>query len=222
MLRHALTSTFDAGSPLPVNGYRRTVPDHDAAEHAARAMLTAMGLNVTDGPLKNTPKRLVSLYEELLVPHEFEATVFSNSDDYSELVLARDIPFRSLCEHHLLPFYGVAHVGYVPGEYLLGLSKLARVVEACSRGFQIQERMTTQIGSWLHEHLAPRGVGVLVEGIHTCMTARGIRSVGVSTTTMAFYGSLREHAEDRREFLTLVATRVPHDGPPRAMDGESC
>jgi GTP cyclohydrolase I len=136
-------------------------------------------------------------------------TVFPNSDDYSELVLARSIPFRSLCEHHLLPFYGVAHVGYVPGERILGLSKLARVVEACSRGFQIQERMTSQVGFWLLKHLGPRAVGVVVEGMHTCMTTRGVRAVGASTTTMAFHGTLRDSLEERRQFLALAFRGSP-------------
>jgi GTP cyclohydrolase I len=136
-------------------------------------------------------------------------TVFPNSDDYSELVLARSIPFRSLCEHHLLPFYGVAHVGYVPGERILGLSKLARVVEACSRGFQIQERMTSQVGFWLLKHLDPRAVGVVVEGMHTCMTTRGVRAVGASTTTMAFHGTLRDSLEERRQFLALAFRGSP-------------
>jgi GTP cyclohydrolase I len=204
MLRHDNGSALAGGSVTHINGHHHAIQDPDAAVQAATAMLDALGIDLSHGAVKKTPKRLVALYQELLAPYEFEATVFPNTDGYSELVLARSIPFRSLCEHHLLPFYGVAHVGYVPGENLLGLSKFARVVEACSRGFQVQERMTTRIGLWLYQHLAPRSVGVLVEGEHTCMTARGVRSVGVSTTTMAFYGSLRDNADERREFLSLV------------------
>lgn len=204
MFRHENGPAFAGGSVVNIHSRHEAVADPDEAIRAATEMLKALGIDLSHGAVRKTPKRLVALYQELLAPYEFEATVFPNTDDYSDLVLARSIPFRSLCEHHLLPFYGVAHVGYAPGENLLGLSKFARVVEACSRGFQVQERMTTRIGSWLYDHLAPRSVGVLVEGVHTCMTARGVRSVGTSTTTMAFYGSLRDNPDERREFLSLV------------------
>ncbi len=126
------------------------------------------------------------------------------TDGNAKLVLARSIPFHSLCERHLLPFHGVAHVGYVPGENLFGLSEFTRTVEACSRGIQVQQRMTTRIGLWLHHQFAPRGVGVLVEGVHTCMAARGFPPVGAATSTTAFYGSLRESADDQSEFLALA------------------
>ncbi|MDT8911801.1 GTP cyclohydrolase I [Amycolatopsis sp. PS_44_ISF1] len=179
-------------------------PDAETAEKAAAVLLESLGLDLSNGALADTPRRIVAAYRELLSPHTFEMTVFPNDEAYSDLVIARTIPFRSLCEHHLLPFYGNAHVGYIPGGSILGLSKLARVVEACSRGFQIQERMTVRIGDWLEDRLQPRGVGVVVEGVHTCMTARGVRAVGTSTTTMAFRGLLRESAEDRREFLDLA------------------
>lgn len=126
------------------------------------------------------------------------------SDRDSELVLARPVPFHSLCEQHLLPFYGVVHAGYVPGETQLGPSEFARIVEACARGIQIQQRMTTRIGLWLHHQLAPRGVGVLVEAVHICTPPSRVSSVGTQTITTAYYGSFFESADARREFLTLA------------------
>jgi GTP cyclohydrolase IA len=121
----------------------------------------------------------------------------------SELVVARSIPFHSLCQHHLLPFHGVANVGYVPGENQVGLAEFTRIVEACSRGIQVQQRMTSRIGLWLQHRLAPRGVGVLVQAVHCCKTASGAPS-SVEKTTTAFFGSLRLSADERREFLALA------------------
>lgn len=186
-----------------------TVPllDVTAAETAAAQLLAALGVDQTSETFRETPRRIVAAYQELLATHEFDMTVFPNTDGYEGLVLANGIPFRSLCEHHLLPFYGVAHVGYLPGDQVLGLSKLARVVEACSRGFQVQERLTVQVASWLVKHLNPRGVGVVVEGVHTCMTVRGVRAVGATTTTYSLQGALEEDRELRREFLDLIRRR---------------
>lgn len=122
----------------------------------------------------------------------------------TELVLVCPISFQSLCEQHLLPFYGVVHVGYVPGETRLGTCELARIVEACARGIQIQQRMTTRIGLWLHHQLAPRGVGVLVEAVHICTPPSRVSSVGTQTITTACYGSFFESAAARREFFKLA------------------
>ena len=119
----------------------------------------------------------------------------------------RDIEFHSLCEHHLLPFHGVAHVGYLPGARILGLSKLARVVELFSRDLQVQERLTQQVADWLDEHLEARGVGVVIEADHLCMSLRGVRAAGSSTVTSALRGVLRSDARSRQEFLALA--RVP-------------
>jgi GTP cyclohydrolase I len=127
------------------------------------------------------------------------------SDGDSELVLAGSIRLHSLCEQHLLPFYGVAHVGYIPDKTPLAESELARIVESCSRGIQVQQRMTTRIGLWLHHQLAPRGVGVLVEAVHICTPPSRVSAVGALTITTAFYGSLRESADARHEFLTLAS-----------------
>jgi GTP cyclohydrolase IA len=130
----------------------------------------------------------------------------SASDSESELVLPRPLSFHSLCEQHLLPFYGVVHVGYVPGEAQLGTSELARIVEACARGIQIQQRITSRIGLWLHHQLATHGVGVLVEAVHICTPPSRVSSIGTQTITTAYYGSFFESARARREFLKL-ATR---------------
>ena len=121
----------------------------------------------------------------------------------SKLVAARSIPFHSLCQHHLVPFDGVVHVGYLPDENQVGLTEFARIVEACSRGIQVQQRMTSRIGLWLQHQLAPRGVGVLVQAVHSCKTARGDSST-VAKTTTAFFGTLRLSADERREFLALA------------------
>src|SRR3712207_432089 len=125
------------------------------------------------------------MYAELLTPSPFTATTFRNDGGYDELVVARDIPFHSLCEHHLLPFVGVAHVAYLPGERILGLSKLARVVDYFGRSLQVQERLTTQVADWLERELAPKGVGVVVEAEHMCMSLRGVQKHGATTVTSA-------------------------------------
>ncbi|HRP99672.1 MAG TPA: GTP cyclohydrolase I FolE [Terrimesophilobacter sp.] len=161
------------------------------AEAAVAELLTALGRDVATEHLADTPRRVAASLIELLTPHEFEFTTFPNDEGYDELVLVRDIPFTSLCEHHLLPFRGVAHIGYLPGERLVGLSKLARAVELFARDLQVQERLTKQIADYLEEQLAPRGVSVVIEAEHTCMTMRGVQAVGSLTVTKAFTGELR-------------------------------
>ena len=138
-----------------------------------------------------------------LGPAAFDATTFPNDGGYDELVVARAIPFSSLCEHHLLPFVGVAHVGYLPGERIIGLSKLARVVELYARAPQVQERLTTQIARWLQEHLNPKGVGVVLEAEHLCMSLRGVQKQGATTITSALHGLVRDDPRTRQEFLAL-------------------
>jgi len=146
-------------------------------------------------------------YAELFAPRPFELTTFANDEAYDELVLARSIPVHSVCEHHVLPFVGVAHVGYLPGDRILGLSKLARVVEMFARRPQVQERLTKQIADWLQTNLEPRGVGVVVEAEHLCMTMRGVRAGGASTVTSAVRGQLRDDARSRAEFFALTIQR---------------
>jgi GTP cyclohydrolase IA len=186
------------------------VPDLAGAEQAAADLLSALGVPVTEGT-RETPRRMAAAYAELLAPREFDLTTFPNDDAYDELVLARSVPVRSLCEHHMLPFVGVAHVAYLPGERILGLSKLARVVEMFASRPQVQERLTTQVARWLDDALRPRGVGVVVEAEHLCMTLRGVRSEGARTVTSAMLGALRDDPRTRAEFLSL-ATRLPAEG----------
>ncbi|MFE9322223.1 GTP cyclohydrolase I FolE [Nocardia sp. NPDC052278] len=178
--------------------------DLAAAELAARDFLTALGVGLDDAHLHATPGRMARAYAELFTPRPFDLTTFPNDEGYDELVLARRIPLRSVCEHHLLPFVGVAHVGYLPGDRILGLSKLARIVEHFSRRPQVQERLTKQIADWLAEQLQPKGVGVVIEAEHTCMTLRGVQAAGTTTVTSTLLGSLREDARSRQEFLSLT------------------
>ncbi len=178
--------------------------DQVAAAEAVRALLVALGQDVTSEALAATPRRVAAAYAELLEPREFDLTTFPNEEGYDELVVASDIGFSSLCEHHLLPFFGVAHVAYLPGDRILGLSKLARVVELFAHRLQVQERLTTQVARWLQDALAPRGVGVVLEAEHTCMTIRGVRARGSRTVTSALYGGLRTDPRTRAEFLALT------------------
>jgi GTP cyclohydrolase I len=184
--------------------------DHTAAERAARDLLRAVGADVDAEALDETPRRVADAFAELLTPRPFRATTFPNEEGYDELVVARAIPFHSLCMHHLLPFYGVAHVGYLPGERIIGLSKLGRVVEFFSRDLQIQERLTTEVADWLERELQPKGVGVVLEAEHLCMSLRGVQTLGAKTVTSALRGLVRDDARTRQEFLALT-TRRSHD-----------
>jgi GTP cyclohydrolase IA len=182
--------------------------DLRAVEEAAAALLDALGVSVASESMARTPARMARAYAELLAPRPFDLTTFPNDEGYDELVLARSIPFQSLCEHHFLPFTGVAHVGYLPGERILGLSKLARVVELFSRRPQVQERLTKQVADWLSTELRPRGVGVVLEAEHACMTLRGVQATGSSTVTSTLLGAFRDDPRSRAEFLALTT------GPP--------
>ncbi len=178
--------------------------DQPAAEAAARDLLTALGADVEDENIRTTPRRMAAAYAELLTPQPFEPTTFANHEGYDELVVARSIAFHSLCEHHMLPFFGVAHVGYLPGERIVGLSKLARVVDLFARDLQVQERLTKQIATWLDRHLQPKGVGVVLEAEHLCMSLRGVQKPGSKTVTSALHGLVREDQRTRQEFLALT------------------
>jgi GTP cyclohydrolase IA len=184
--------------------------DHSAVQRAARELLRALGADVDAEGLLETPRRMADAYTELLTPQPFRPTTFPNDDGYDELIVARAIPFHSLCMHHLLPFHGVAHIGYLPGERIIGLSKLGRVVELFARDLQIQERLTTQIAGWLQRELEPKGVGVVLEAEHMCMSLRGVQKFGARTVTSALHGLVRDDARTRQEFLAL-ATRTSHD-----------
>jgi GTP cyclohydrolase I len=182
--------------------------DLPAAEAAVRALLRALGQDPHSEHLLDTPRRVAAGYSELLTPQPFTLTTFPNEEGYDEMVLVRDIPFQSLCQHHLLPFHGLAHVGYLPNERIVGLSKLARVVEHFARGLQVQERLTQQVANSLQEHLHPKGVGVVLEAEHQCMSMRGVRSHGARTLTSAVHGLLRDDSATRAEFLSLTRTNV--------------
>ena len=175
-----------------------------AAEKAAADLLQALGIATDTESLRGTPGRMARAYAELFSPRPFDLTTFPNDERYDELVLARAIPVRSVCEHHLLPFVGIAHVGYLPGERILGLSKLARVVEHFACRPQVQERLTKQVADWLCGQLEPKGVGVVIEAEHSCMTLRGVQATGSSTVTSTLLGTLRQDARSRQEFFALT------------------
>ncbi|MGH3320370.1 MAG: GTP cyclohydrolase I FolE [Streptosporangiaceae bacterium] len=180
------------------------VRDLEAAQRAAADFLSALGIDLARDGLAETPRRMAHAYAELFTAPPFRLTTFPNDEGYDELVVARGIPVRSVCEHHLLPFVGVAHVGYLPGARILGLSKLARVVEAFARGPQVQERLTQQTAHWLADHLHAKGVGVVVEAEHLCMTLRGVQATGTTTVTSALLDALRDDAGTRAEFFSLT------------------
>jgi GTP cyclohydrolase I len=184
--------------------------DRDALQRAVSDLLRALGADPGTDGLRETPRRVAEAYVELLTPPAFRATTFPNDDGYDGLIVAQAIPFHSLCMHHLLPFRGVAHVGYLPGERIIGLSKLARVVERFARALQIQERMTVQIADWLEAELRPAGVGVRLDAEHMCMSLRGVQRPGARTVTSALRGAIRDDAQTRQEFLALTA-RTFHD-----------
>ena len=178
-----------------------------AAERAVSDLLRALGRDPESLHLAETPRRVAGAFAEMLTPPPFDLTTFPNDEGYDELVLATAIPVQSLCEHHLLPFSGVASIGYLPGDRILGLSKLARVLDLFARDLQVQERLTQQVADWLQENLSQRGVGVVIEAEHQCMSLRGVRARGSRTTTSALHGLLREDARSRQEFFAL--TRMP-------------
>jgi GTP cyclohydrolase I len=191
----------------------RVVHDQDpvdlgAAERAAEQFLLALGISLDSESMRGTPARMARAYAELFTPRPFDLTTFPNDEGYDELVLARSIPVRSVCEHHLLPFVGVAHVGYLPGSRILGLSKLARVVEHFARRPQVQERLTKQVADWLADQLHAKGVGVVIEAEHFCMTLRGVQAFGASTVTSSLLGTLREDPRSRTEFFALTGINV--------------
>ncbi|MEV0838680.1 GTP cyclohydrolase I FolE [Actinocatenispora sera] len=178
--------------------------DLAAAEQAAADFIAALGVDLDAESLQDTPGRMARAYAELFTPRPFDLTTFPNDEGYDELVLARSIPIRSVCEHHLLPFVGVAHVGYLPGSRILGLSKLARIVEHFACRPQVQERLTKQIADWLNEQLHPKGVGVVIDAEHTCMTLRGVQATGSTTVTSTLLGTLRADPRSRQEFFSLT------------------
>jgi GTP cyclohydrolase IA len=174
------------------------------AADAARTFLEAIGVDCDKPETLDSPLRLARAYAEMLSPRPFDLTTFPNDEGYDEMVVVKSIPVQSVCEHHLLPFVGVAHVAYVPDREILGLSKFARIVDHLARRPQVQERLTQQIATHLDERLAPRGVGVVVEAEHTCMTLRGVCAKGTVTRTSAVLGVLRDEPASRAEFFAAL------------------
>jgi GTP cyclohydrolase I len=182
--------------------------DLDAAARAAGDFLAALGVSCDSESMECTPQRMAEAYAAMLTARPFEMTTFPNDEAYDELVVVRSIPVQSVCEHHFLPFTGVAHVGYLPGSRIVGLSKLARVVEMFARRPQVQERLTQQVADWIDLHLDPKGVGVVIEAEHACMTLRGVHVAGTMTSTSALRGVLRESPQSRAEFLDCLRPRA--------------
>lgn len=184
--------------------------DRVRAEAAVRELLLALGEDPDREGLVDTPRRVVAAYKETLGGREVDIPKLLSvgfEEGHDEMVILRDIPFFSTCEHHLIPFHGVAHIGYVPNGRVVGLSKLARLVDAVARRPQLQERLTAQIADMLMETIVPQGAGVAVEAEHLCMQMRGIKKPGSRMLTSAMRGSFREQEETRAEFLSLVGTQ---------------
>ena len=182
------------------------------AEAAVRTLLQWAGEDPAREGLIDTPARVAKAYKDwfsgyALDPAEYLRRTFKEVEGYDELIVLRDIAFESHCEHHMAPIIGKVHIGYLPDGKVVGISKLARVVEAYARRFQVQEKMTSQIATCIQRALQPRGVGVVVEGAHECMTTRGIHKRGVSMVTSKMLGSFRQDARTRAEFLRFIEVR---------------
>lgn len=184
----------------------------EQAEEAVRTLLRWAGDDPSREGLLDTPRRVVEAYRDWFSGYNEEPTdylrrTFEEVEGYDELIVLRDVPFESHCEHHMAPIIGRAHVGYLPTDKVVGISKLARVVEAYARRFQVQEKMTAQIARCIEDVLKPRGVGVVIEAAHECMTTRGIHKRGVSMVTSQMLGSFRDDARTRAEFLAFIDLR---------------
>ena len=203
-------------SPIPARqvargyqGHVNTKPTREEAEAAVRVLLRWAGDDPAREGLLDTPKRVVKAYEELFQgyrkdPAEILATVFEDVEGYDDMVLVKDIPFTSHCEHHMVPFVGKAHIGYFPAEGVVGLSKLARVVEVYARRLQTQETMTAQITEAIDDALKPRGIAVIIEAEHMCMSMRGVQKQGASTITTRFTGVFRDDPAEQARFYSMV------------------
>jgi GTP cyclohydrolase I len=181
----------------------------EQAEEAVRTLLRWAGEDPTREGLRDTPKRVVLAYRDWFAgystdPAEYLRRTFEEVEGYDEMIVLRDIEFESHCEHHMAPIIGRAHVGYLPTNKVVGISKLARVVDSYARRFQVQEKLTAQIARCIDEVLRPRGVGVVIDAVHQCMTTRGVHKRGVSMVTSKMLGAFREDARTRAEFLRFI------------------
>jgi GTP cyclohydrolase I len=188
---------------------KNTKPSRVKAEEAVRTLLTWAGEDVKREGLKDTPKRVVKAYEDWFSgynedPKEVLKKTFSELDGYDEIIMLRDIRIESHCEHHIAPFIGSAHVAYLPKKRVVGISKLARITKIFSKRMQVQEKLTAQIANCIQEVLKPRGVAVVVEAQHQCMTTRGISTPGISMVTSQLLGKFRTDASTRREFYSMI------------------
>lgn len=193
-------------------------PSREEAERAVETLIRWAGDNPEREGLLETPARVIRSYEEFFDgynrdPVTYLQRTFEEIDGYDEMVVLKDIRFESHCEHHMLPIIGRIHVGYLPKKRVVGISKLARVVEAYARRLQVQEKMTAQIAKCIQDVLDPKGVAVMVEATHQCMTTRGVHKAGVTMITSQMLGALREDPKTRREFLAAVGS------PSRTFDG---
>ncbi|MFZ0422020.1 MAG: GTP cyclohydrolase I FolE [Xanthobacteraceae bacterium] len=192
-------------APAPIDDR----PSREEAEAAVRALIAYLGENPSREGLVGTPKRVVAALDELYrgygeIPADALTRTFGETEPYEDFVLIRDIGFTSHCEHHMMPFYGKAHVAYRPVERVVGLSKIARLVDVYARRLQTQEHLTSQIATAIEEVLKPHGVAVMLEAEHTCMSVRGVAKQGVSTVTTRFVGSFRDNSDDQMRFVTLA------------------
>src|SRR5688572_18290268 len=186
--------------------------DQATAEDAVRVLLRWAGEDPAREGLRDTPRRVVAAYRDWysgysIEPRDYLGRTFEETAGYDEMIVLRDIEFESHCEHHMAPIIGRAHVGYLPTDRVVGISKLARVVDVYARRFQVQEKMTAEIARCIDEVLRPRGVGVVIEAVHECMTTRGIHKRGVSMITSKMLGTFRTDARTRAEFLTFIEIR---------------
>lgn len=177
-------------------------------EGAVRTLLSHFDTDHDREGLQDTPRRYVNFLTEFLNPSEFKFTTF-DAEGYDEMIIQTNIPFYSLCEHHLAPFFGVGHIAYIPKDKIVGLSKLARVLDKFSRRFQNQERVTTQVAEFLVEQLNPAGVAVTLRAQHLCMSMRGVQKHSTWTVTSKVYGVFKENLSTRQEFLTLIENVTP-------------
>jgi GTP cyclohydrolase I len=202
-----MTTDIDPDTPAGSPKGRHAPLNEPGVREAVRGLLTALGEDLEREGLRDTPRRISQMYAEIFSgldvdPAEYLSVQFGNGHD--EMVILRDIPFYSMCEHHFLPFHGVAHVGYIPDGRVVGISKIARVVEAFAKRPQLQERLTAQVADCIMQTVNPDGVAVVVEAEHLCMTMRGVRKPGSRMVTSAMRGGFRKQSVTRAEFLSLV------------------
>src|SRR6478672_4682353 len=205
-VRDALPSS---GSQFAVTDPNADDVNREAAEEAVRTLLRWAGEDPSREGLLDTPKRVVKAYRDWYSgyredPRDYLARTFKEVAGYDELIVLRDIEFESHCEHHMAPIIGRAHIGYLPTDKVVGISKLARVVEGYARRFQVQEKLTAQIAGCINDVLKPRGVGVVIDAVHQCMTTRGVHKRGVSMITSRMVGTFRSNASTRAEFLRFI------------------